>query len=108
MLTALLAQTKSFYSTAVGLQPTNTALATANAHLPATFTNPAPGRSSLFGIGDTEYMALNGVAQNGDTVQGYLGVATNFCGGGTCLYDFTGGTPAGGAIDFTSVIEDER
>jgi PEP-CTERM motif len=102
-----LAQTKSFYNTAVGLQPTNTALATADAHLPATFTNPAPGGSSLFGIGDSEYLALNSVAQNGNTVDGYLGVATNFCGGGTCPYDFTGGAPGPTAIDFTAVIEHE-
>jgi hypothetical protein len=48
-----LAQVRTQYTTAVGLQPTNTALATAFANLPATYPNP--GGSTSFFVADAEY-----------------------------------------------------
>jgi hypothetical protein len=51
--------------------------------LPATYTNPG-GLTDKFFIPDAEYKALNGVAQNADTIDGYTGYATNLCSGGTC------------------------
>jgi hypothetical protein len=71
-----LTATKGFYTTAVGLQPNNAALATAFAHLPATYPNP--GGASTFFVPDALYKALNGRAFNADPIDGYTGYATNF------------------------------
>jgi PEP-CTERM motif len=102
-----LAQVKGLYATAVGLQPANSALATANANLPATYPNPG-GASANFFVPDAEYKALTGVAQNADLIDGFTGYATNFCAPNpVCAYDFTGNTPPAGSIDFTSVVEHE-
>jgi hypothetical protein len=100
-----LAQVKGFYATALGSPNATAVLATANAHLPAAYPNP--GGSSSFFIPDAEYKALTGAALDADTIDGFTGYATNFCGGGTCPYDFTGGVPAANAIDFTAVVEHE-
>ena len=86
-----LAQTKSRYAGAVGLQPTNAALATANAHLPATYINPsaAGGNSQNFFIGNAEYKALTGTALPGYTGNdSSTGYATNLCSGATCPSSF--------------------
>jgi hypothetical protein len=103
-----LATEKSYYATAVSLQPTNSVLATANANLPASYPNP--GGNPTFNIGNADYKALNGTAIPGypvGTDDSAAGFATNFCGGGNCPYDFTGGTPAANAIDFRAVAEHE-
>ena len=81
-------------------------LVTANNYLPSSYPNPG-GLSNGFFIPDAEYKALTGGALNGDTIDGFTGYATNFCGGGTCPYDFTGGVPGSTAIDFTAVVEHE-
>ena len=93
----------------MGLQPTNADLATANAHLPATFTNPAPGGSSNFGIGNAEFKALSGGALPGYTGDdSSIGFATNFCAPNpACPYDYSGGAPPAGSLDFTAVAEHE-
>ena len=100
-----LSQVKGFYNTAAGGSGATQVLVTANSHLPATYNNP--GGSNGFFIPDAEYKALTGTPLNGDTIDGFTGYETNFCGGGTCPYDFTGGTPAADAIDFTAVVEHE-
>jgi hypothetical protein len=101
-----LAQTKAFYNTAVGLQPTNAVLATANANLPATYPNP--GGATTFFIPDSEYKALTGLAFDNDPIDGYTGYATNFCGPGpACAYDYSGGPPPAGTVDFKAVVEHE-
>jgi hypothetical protein len=101
-----LAQVKALYTTALGLPGATAVLATANAHLPATYPNP--GGSTGFFIPDAEYKALTGgLTLDGDPIDGYTGYATNFCGGGTCPYDFSGGVPGPTAIDFTAVVEHE-
>jgi hypothetical protein len=83
-----LAQTEALYANAVSLQPTNAALATAGAHLPATYTNPAG--SSNFGIGNAEYKALTGTSLPGYTgIDSSTGFATNLCSGTTCPSGFT-------------------
>ena len=94
-----LAQTKGFYATAVGLQPNNTVLATANANLPAAYPNGS--NSSSFFISDPQYKALTGVAQNADTIDAYNGYGSGFA------WDFSGGPPGPGKFDFTSVVEHE-
>jgi len=93
-------QLKSFYNTAAGASGATQVLVTANAHL------AAPNTLGYF-IPDAEYKALTGSPLNGDSIDGFTGYATNFCGGGTCPYDFTGGVPAANAIDFTAVVEHE-
>jgi PEP-CTERM motif-containing protein len=100
-----LAQVKGFYAGAAGAPGATQVLVTANAHLPATYPNP--GGSTGFFIPDAEYKALTGMALNGDPIDGFTGYATNFCGGGTCPYDFTGGVPPANAIDFKAVVEHE-
>jgi PEP-CTERM motif len=99
-----LAQVKGFYAAAAGPGATQV-LVTANANFPAAYPNP--GESAGFFIPDAEYKALTGAALDSDPIDGFTGYATNFCGGGTCPYDFTGGAPAANAIDFTAVVEHE-
>lgn len=100
-----LTQIKGFYSTAVGSPGATQVLVTANANLPASYPNPG-GLTNTFFTTDTEYLALNGVAQNADAIMAYTGYATNFCSPNpVCPYDFTGGTPPANGIDFTSVVE---
>jgi hypothetical protein len=82
-----LAQVKAQYTTAVGLQPTNIALATAFAKLPATYPNP--GGLDTFFVPDAEFKALTGMAQNPDPLDGFTGYATDLCSGAACP-DFTG------------------
>jgi hypothetical protein len=79
-----LAQVKAFYAAAAAGPGATQVLVTANANLPAAYPNPG-GVSNGF----------------------FIPYATNFCGGGTCPYDFTGGAPAANAIDFTAVVEHE-
>jgi len=93
-------QLKSFYNTAAGASGATQVLVTANAHL------AAPNTLGYF-IPDAEYKALTGAALDADPIDGFTGYATNFCGGGTCPYDFTGNAPAANAIDFTAVVEHE-
>ena len=101
------AETKTLFQKAVPLQPGNQVLATGVAHLPNDYPNP--NGSARFFITDTEYSALTGTTQNNDDPQSYVGFATNFCGrtDGTCTYDYSGGAPGDGKIDFTSVAEHE-
>jgi hypothetical protein len=103
--TFTLAQVKGFYASAAAAPGSTQVLVTANSHLPATYPNP--GGSAGFFIPDAEYLALTGTPLNADTIDGFTGYATNFCGGGTCPYDFSGGTPGPNAIDFTAVVEHE-
>ena len=103
--TFTLAQVKGFYAGAAAGPGATQVLVTANSHLPAAYPNP--GGSTGFFIPDAEYKALTGAALNADPIDGFTGYATNFCGGGTCPYDFTGGAPAANAIDFTAVVEHE-
>jgi hypothetical protein len=100
-----LAQVKGFYAAAAAGPGATQVLVTANANLPAAYPNP--GESAGFFIPDAEYKALTGAALDSDPIDGFTGYATNFCGGGTCPYDFTGGAPAANAIDFTAVVEHE-
>jgi len=101
-----LSQVKGFYNTAAGGAGATQVLVTANNYLLSSYPNPG-GLSNGFFIPDAEYKALTGGALNGDTIDGFTGYATNFCGGGTCPYDFTGGVPGSTAIDFTAVVEHE-
>jgi hypothetical protein len=105
-----LAQVRGFYGTAAGGAGATTVLQTANANLPAAYPNPG-GRMingvPAFIVPDAAFLALTGAAQNADPIQGFTGYATNFCGGGTCPYDFTGGQPGNNAIEFTAVVEHE-
>ena len=92
---------KGFYSTAAGGSGATQVLVTANANL------ASPNAALSYFIPDAELKAL-GQSGDGDTEpDGFTGYATNFCGGGTCPYDFTGGVPAADAIDFTAVVEHE-
>jgi hypothetical protein len=100
-----LAQVKGFYAGAAAAAGATQVLATANANLPAAYPNP--GQSNGFFIPDAEYKALTGGALNADPIDGYTGYATNFCGGGNCPYDYTGGAPGANAIDFKAVVEHE-
>ena len=100
-----LAQVKGFYAAAAAGPGATQVLVTANANLPAAYPNP--GGSTGFFIPDAEYKALTGAALDADPIDGFTGYATNFCGGGTCPYDFTGNAPAANAIDFTAVVEHE-
>jgi PEP-CTERM motif len=105
-----LAQVKALYAGAAAAVGATGVLQTANANLPAAYPHPGGrtiGGVPAFIIPDAEYIALTGVAQNADPIQGFTGYATNFCGGGTCPYDFTGGPPGSTAIDFTAVVEHE-
>ena len=105
-----LAQVQALYAGAAGAAGATSVLQTANANLPATYPHPggrATGGVPAFIVPDAEYLALKGAAQNADLIQGFTGYATNFCGGGTCPYDFTGGPPGGTAIDFKAVVEHE-
>ena len=95
-----LAQVKGFYNTAVGLQPNNSVLATANANLPASYPNP--GGSTSFFVPDAQYKALTGVAQPpNNAIDAYNGYGSGFA------WDFSGAAPAAGKFDFTSVAEHE-
>jgi hypothetical protein len=100
-----LAQTMGFYAAAVGSPGATSVLTTANANLPATYPNPE-GSTNFF-IPDAQYLVLNGKALNTDTIMGYTGYATNFCSTISCPYDFSGGRPPAGDIDFTAVVEHE-
>jgi len=103
-----LAQVKAAYATAVGAAGATQVLVTANTNLPATYPNP--GGSTTFFVPDAEYKALTGGALNADPIDGFTGYATdgNFCSTGpACPYDYSGGPPAAGAIDFTAVVEHE-
>jgi len=104
-----LAQVKALYATAAGAAGATQVLVTANANLPAAYPNP--GGSNMFMVPDAEYKALTGgLALDADPIDGYTGYATNgnFCSSGpACPYDFTGGAPAAGTIDFTAVVEHE-
>jgi hypothetical protein len=95
-----LAQTKGFYSTAVGSPVATSVLATAYSHLPAVYNNPG-GLTNDFFIPDPEYLALNGVPQNADTINAFTGY-----GSGT-PWDFGGGVPPANEFDFTSTVEHE-
>jgi hypothetical protein len=75
--------TTMYNNAAAGFQSPNSALVTANAHIPSTYPNPGGGTSFL--LGDAEFKALNnGTAQNLDAVDGDTGYATNICSGNTC------------------------
>jgi hypothetical protein len=75
--------TTMYNNAAAGFQSPNSALVTANAHIPATYPNPGGGTSFL--LGDAEFKALNnGTAQNTDAVDGETGYATSACSGNTC------------------------
>ena len=59
-----------------------------DANLPAAYPHPGGrtiGGVPAFIIPDSEYIALTGLAQNADTIDGFTGYAVNFCGGGTCV-----------------------
>ena len=105
-----LAQVEALYHAAATAPGATNVLKTADANLPAAYPHPGGrtiGGVPAFIIPDSEYIALTGLAQNADTIDGFTGYAVNFCGGGTCPYDFTGGVPAANAIDFTAVVEHE-
>jgi hypothetical protein len=101
-----LAQVKALYAGAAGAAGATQVLVTANANLPAAYPNP--GGSNMFMVPDAEYKALTGgLTLDNDPIDGYTGFAPNFCGGGTCPYDFSGGPPGPNAIDFTAAVEHE-
>ena len=94
-------QVKGFYNSAAAGSGATQVLVTANANL------ASPNAALSYFILDAELKAL-GQTGDGDTEpDGFTGYATNFCGGGTCPYDFTGNPPASNAIDFTAVVEHE-
>jgi PEP-CTERM motif len=97
-----LAQVKTQYATAVGSPGATSALVTANANLPATYTNP--GGSTSFFVPDAEFKALTGGAQNADPVNAFTGYGTTPAG---LNWDFSGGVPPVNEFDFTSVVEHE-
>jgi MYXO-CTERM domain-containing protein len=66
-----------------------------------------PNGSSNEFLADTEKSALmNQTLGSISSEQAFAGFATNFC-NAACPYDYTGGVPAAGAIDFQSVVEHE-
>jgi hypothetical protein len=100
-----LAQIKGLYSTAAGSPGATSVIATADGNLPDVYPNP--NGTTNFLISDAEYLALEGKALNADTIMGYTGYATNFCGAANCPYDFSGGKPPVGDINFTASVEHE-
>jgi hypothetical protein len=106
-----LAQVTALYATAAGGPGATTVLQTANANLPAAYPHPGGrmiGGVPAFVVPGAEYLALTGMAQNADPIQGFTGYATNFCAPNpVCPYDFSGGPPAAGRIDFTAAVEHE-
>jgi len=105
-----LAQTKAIYSGAAAGSGATTVLQTANANLPGAYPNGGCCGGTTptnFFIPDAEYKALTGAALDADPIDGYTGYATNFCNPSSCAYDFSGGAPPAGEIDFKAVVEHE-
>lgn len=107
-----LAQTKAIYSAAAAESGATTVLQMANAHLPAAYSNAGCCGGTTptnFFIPDAEYLALTGTPLNADTIDGFTGYATDFCGTGApnCAYDFSGGPAPANTIDFKAVVEHE-
>jgi hypothetical protein len=98
---------KVFYDAVPTTHPDNGVLFSADQHLPVNAPNPN-GSTNEF-LASTEESALENQTLNISSEQAFAGFANNFCGlnNGTCLYDFSGGAPGAGKIDFQSVAEHE-
>jgi hypothetical protein len=100
-----LAAVTALYNAAPAVHPGNSVLNIAQQNLPPAFANPH-GSSGFF-LADTEKSALmNQTLPSISSEQAFAGFATNFC-SFICPYDYTGGVPAAGNIDFASVVEHE-
>lgn len=93
-----LSQVESLINGAATANPTNAALNIAALHLPSLTSSYA---SSQFFVPDAEYKALTGGAQNGDTIDAYLGF------GSGVSWDYSGGKPSSNSFDFAAVLEHE-
>ena len=94
-----LSVTESLLTQAAANQPTNAVLNTAVAHLPALTSAYS---TYAFDIPTAEYLALGGV-QTAGTIDAYVGLGTSPGSG----WSYSGGTPASGQYDLTSVLEHE-
>jgi len=108
-----LAQVKGFYASAAAGSGATTVLQTANAHLPAAYPNPGCCGGTTptnFFLPDATLLALGQSpdVDNPAEPDAFVGFATNFCSPNPqCNYDYSGGVPPAGEIDFTAVAEHE-